>query len=97
MTILVTGGRGKIARAVATGLTAAGHDVRVASREPSTLGAAAVSYDPADPGPALHGISQVFLYSDPSSAPAFVLMQVVGGCVGLDMVTLLHPTRGVTS
>ncbi|WP_328523495.1 SDR family oxidoreductase [Kribbella sp. NBC_00359] len=72
MTILVTGGRGTIARAVATGLTAAGHDIRVASREPSTLGAAAVGYDPADPGPALHGISQVFLYSDPSSAPAFV-------------------------
>ena len=37
MTILVTGGRGAIARAVTAGLIAAGQDVRVASREPSAV------------------------------------------------------------
>jgi len=71
MTILVTGGRGKIARAVTAGLTAAGIDVRVASREPSSI-TSAVEYDPSNPAPALHDISQVFLYADPSSASAFV-------------------------
>jgi len=70
MTVLVTGGRGAIARAVTAGLIAAGQDVRVASREPSAL-ASAVAYDPSDPAPALRDISQVFLYSDPSTAPVF--------------------------
>jgi len=33
----------------------------------------------------------------PASAPAFVLMQIVGGAVGLGLVLLLHPARGATS
>ena len=86
MTILVTGGRGTIARAVTTGLTAAGQAVRVASREPSAAGAAAVTYDPDDPGPALQGISQVFLYADPSAAPAFV---AAAEAAGVKQVVLL--------
>jgi len=85
MTILVTGGRGKIARAVATGLTAAGHDLRIASREPSDVPAAVV-YDPADPAPAVDGISQVFLYADQSSAPAFV---AAAEAAGVKQVVLL--------
>jgi uncharacterized protein YbjT (DUF2867 family) len=74
MSILVTGGRGKIARAVHAGLVAAGHDVRVASREPADL-PGAIPLNPAHPvslANALDGISQVFLYSDPSTAELFV-------------------------
>jgi uncharacterized protein YbjT (DUF2867 family) len=74
MSILVTGGRGKIARAVHAGLVAAGHDVRVASREPADL-PGAIALNPAHPvslANALDGISQVFLYSDPSTAELFV-------------------------
>ncbi|MFK4087794.1 SDR family oxidoreductase [Kribbella sp. NPDC020789] len=86
MTILVTGGRGAIARAVASGLTAAGREVRIASREPADLGPSAVAYDPADPAPALAGVSQVFLYSDPHSAPAFV---AAADAAGVKQVVLL--------
>ncbi len=85
MPILVTGGRGKIARAVAAGLTASGHDVRVASREPSSV-PSAVEYDPANPAPALRDISQVFLYADPASAPAFV---AAAEAAGVKQVVLL--------
>ena len=86
MTILVTGGRGAIARAVSTGLTAAGQDVRIASREPAVLGPNAVAYDPADPAPALEGVSQVVLYADPQSAPAFV---AAADAAGVKQVVLL--------
>ncbi|GAB3932360.1 NAD(P)H-binding protein [Kribbella albertanoniae] len=86
MTILVTGGRGAIARAVTTGLTAAGQDVRIASREPADLGPTAVAYDPSDPTPALEGVSQVFLYADPASAPAFV---AAADAAGVKQVVLL--------
>jgi uncharacterized protein YbjT (DUF2867 family) len=74
MSVLVTGGRGKIARAVHAGLTAHGRDVRVASREPADL-PGAVALDTAHPvslANALDGISQVFLYADPSTAELFV-------------------------
>jgi len=73
MTILVTGGRGKIARAIHTGLTSAGLDVRLASREPADL-PGAVALDPTNPtslATALKDISQLFLYADPSSAARF--------------------------
>ncbi|MEV8373403.1 NAD(P)H-binding protein [Kribbella sp. NPDC056861] len=74
MSVLITGGRGKIARAVHTGLVAAGRTVRVASREPAGL-PGAVALNPAHPASlatALDGISQVFLYSDPTTAELFV-------------------------
>jgi glycerol uptake facilitator-like aquaporin len=38
-------------------------------------------------------LSDTFAGIAPSSAPIFVLMQVVGGAVGLALVVLLHPTR----
>ena len=41
-------------------------------------------------------LSDTFAGIAPSSVPAFLLMQVVGGAVGLGVVTLLHPTRGAT-
>jgi uncharacterized protein YbjT (DUF2867 family) len=85
MTILVTGGRGAIARAVTALLTDAGQDVRVASREPSAV-PSSVAYDAADPAPALRDISQVFLYSDPSTAPAFV---AAADAAGVKQVVLL--------
>jgi glycerol uptake facilitator-like aquaporin len=41
-------------------------------------------------------LSDTFAGIAPASAPAFVLMQVVGGAVGLGLVALLHPTRKAT-
>ncbi len=41
-------------------------------------------------------LSDTFAGIAPSSVPAFLLVQVVGGAVGLGVVTLLHPTRGAT-
>ncbi|MEU8224054.1 NAD(P)H-binding protein [Kribbella sp. NPDC048915] len=95
MTILVTGGRGAIARAVTAGLVDAGQDVRVASREPSAL-PSAVAYDPADPSPALRGISQVFLYSDPSTAPAFVAAAEAAGVKQVVLLSSLSALGGPT-
>jgi len=42
-------------------------------------------------------LSDTFAGIAPASAPGFVLMQLVGGAVGLALVTLLHPTRGATT
>jgi glycerol uptake facilitator-like aquaporin len=42
-------------------------------------------------------LSDTFAGIAPASVPAFVLMQVVGGAVGLGLVALLHPTREETS
>jgi uncharacterized protein YbjT (DUF2867 family) len=85
VTILITGGRGKIARAVTAGLAAAGVDVRVASREPSSI-PLAVEYDQTNPASALSDISQVFLYAEPASAPAFV---AAAESAGVKQVVLL--------
>lgn len=93
MTILVTGGRGAIARAVTAGLIAAGQDVRVASREPSAL-PSAVAYDAADPTPALRDISQVFLYSDPSTAPAFAAAAEAAGVKQVVLLSSLSSLGG---
>ena len=75
MTVLVTGGRGKIARAVAEGLLAAGLDVRIASRGPAAIPPPTVLLDfsaPASLDVAFQDVTQVFLYADPSTAQAFV-------------------------
>ncbi|TWD82261.1 uncharacterized protein YbjT (DUF2867 family) [Kribbella amoyensis] len=74
MTILVTGGRGRIARAVVAGLTAAGLDPRVASRDTSAV-PGSVPFDLTDPSTvsaALRDVTQVFLYAEPTTAAAFV-------------------------
>ena len=42
-------------------------------------------------------LSDTFAGIAPASAPAFVLMQVVGGAVGVGLIALLHPTRGATA
>jgi glycerol uptake facilitator-like aquaporin len=41
-------------------------------------------------------LSDTFAGIAPASAPAFVAMQLVGGAVGLALVTLLHPSPGAT-
>jgi glycerol uptake facilitator-like aquaporin len=41
-------------------------------------------------------LSDTFAGIAPASAPAFVAMQLVGGAVGLGLVTLLHPAPGAT-
>jgi uncharacterized protein YbjT (DUF2867 family) len=72
MSILITGGRGKIARAVHAGLTALGLDVRLASREPSESSITLDFTDPTSLTTALKDVTQVFLYADPGSAQSFV-------------------------
>src|SRR5690242_7101977 len=93
MTILVTGGRGAIARAVTAALIDAGQDVRVASRAPSAL-PSAVAYDAADPAPALQGVTQVFLYSDASTAPAFVAAAEAAGVKQVVLLSSLSALDG---
>jgi uncharacterized protein YbjT (DUF2867 family) len=79
MTTLVTGSRGRVARALTTLLTAAGEDVRAGSRAPEAFdappGVTPVPLDLADPvhfGPALKGVDAVFLYASSSHAEAFL-------------------------
>ena len=42
-------------------------------------------------------LSDTFAGIAPASVPAFVAMQCVGGAVGLGLVVLLHPHRGVAT
>ncbi|MFD1933157.1 SDR family oxidoreductase [Nonomuraea mangrovi] len=79
MTVLVTGARGSVARAVLDRLHAAGHAVRAASKNPADLrlpaGVEAVELVLTDPGTfeaALHGVSQVFLYPEPEGVDEFL-------------------------
>lgn len=77
MTILVTGARGHVGRAVLDALVAAGQDVRAASRDATTLDVptAKVSADLEDPSTldaALDGVESVFLYTRPSGIEGFV-------------------------
>jgi uncharacterized protein YbjT (DUF2867 family) len=79
MTILVTGARGKIGRQVLAGLSAAGRDVRAASRDAAALDLPAdvpvVSLDLSDPraaAKAFDGVDQVFLYAEPTGVEALL-------------------------
>jgi uncharacterized protein YbjT (DUF2867 family) len=79
MTILVTGARGHVGRAVLNALVAAGQDVRAASRDATTLevpdGVAKVRADLEDPSTldaALDGVRSVFLYVRPSGIDGLV-------------------------
>ncbi len=42
-------------------------------------------------------LSDTFAGIAPASVPAFVLMQVIGGAVGLGLIAVLHPTRGAAA
>jgi uncharacterized protein YbjT (DUF2867 family) len=79
MTILVTGARGHVGRAVLEALVAAGQDVRASSRDATTLdvpdGVAKVSADLEDASTldaALEGVSGVFLYTRPQGVDGVV-------------------------
>jgi uncharacterized protein YbjT (DUF2867 family) len=79
MTILVTGARGHVGRAVLDALVAAGQDVRASSRDATTLdvpsGVAKVSADLENPetlDAALDGIDAVFLYTQRQGIDGFV-------------------------
>lgn len=77
MTILVTGARGHVGRAVLDALVDAGQDVRASSRDAATLDVptAKVSADLEDPStldPALEGVDAVFLYTRPQGIEGFV-------------------------
>ncbi|MEV6646078.1 NAD(P)H-binding protein [Amycolatopsis sp. NPDC051371] len=77
MSVLVTGARGHVGRAVLDALVAAGQDVRAASRDATTLDVpvAKVSADLEDPSTldaALDGVSSVFLYTRPQGIEGFV-------------------------
>ncbi|MEV0650453.1 NAD(P)H-binding protein [Phytomonospora sp. NPDC050363] len=70
MTILVTGARGRVARAAVARLTAAGADVRAAGSDPSATppleGVGVIGLDLADPASvkaALDGVDRVFTYA----------------------------------
>ncbi|CAM5448650.1 nucleotide-diphosphate-sugar epimerase [Streptomyces avidinii] len=78
--ILVTGGRGAVARGLSGLLAAHGIPHRLASREPDKPGT--VHCDLSDPATfpgALAGIRSVFLYAEASAADAFVKEAVPAG------------------
>jgi uncharacterized protein YbjT (DUF2867 family) len=77
MSVLVTGARGHVGRAVLDALVAAGQDVRASSRDVATLDVptAKVAADLEDPSTldhALDGVEAVFLYTRPSGIEGFV-------------------------
>lgn len=79
MTILVTGGRGHVARSVVEQLLDRGEKVRLASRQPNAV-VASKSVEVVEAGvsrpdtlpQALAGVSKVFLYADPQGIDSFV-------------------------
>ncbi|RSS83880.1 NAD(P)H-binding protein [Streptomyces sp. WAC06614] len=80
MSILVTGGRGAVARGLTALLTERGIPFRLGSREPGTPGAVHCDLtDPATFPAALHGIRSVFLYAEAEAADAFVKEAVAAG------------------
>lgn len=77
MTILITGARGKVGRAVLDRLQAAGHAVRAASKSPADLDVPVETVEldltnPATFDAALAGVSQVFLYPEPDGIHALI-------------------------
>ncbi|MCK9875250.1 NAD(P)H-binding protein [Frankia sp. Ag45/Mut15] len=79
MTILVTGGRGGVARALVRELIAAGEAPRIASREPGRVaGVGEVPVVPLDLArpetvpAALEGVRAVFLYAEPAGIDGFL-------------------------
>lgn len=78
--ILVTGGRGAIARGLSDLLTARGVPHRLASREPDKPGTVHCDLtDPATFPGALAGVRSVFLYAEAAAVDAFVKEAVTAG------------------
>lgn len=100
MTILVTGGRGAIARHVVAGLLAAGVPVRAGSRNPAEAalpaGVEPVRVDQAEPDTlkaALDGVDKLFLYSDPKSIGAVIDASRAAGVRHLVLLSSLAVER----
>ncbi|WP_103352196.1 SDR family oxidoreductase [Amycolatopsis sp. CA-128772] len=79
MTILVTGARGNVARALVGQLLDSGHEVRAAGRDPGRArlpgGVAVVAADLARPGSwdvALEGVTKAFLYAGTAGLGGFL-------------------------
>lgn len=86
MTILVTGARGNVARSLVTQLRTAGRQVRAAGRVPEAVrppaGVEVVGADLARPdtlGPALAGITEVFLYAERGGLDGFLEQATAAG------------------
>ncbi|WP_018540805.1 MULTISPECIES: NAD(P)H-binding protein [unclassified Streptomyces] len=101
VTILVTGGRGHVARAVVGGLLAAGERVRVASRSPERAmvpsGVETVRADLADPATlsaALEGVRKVFLYADARGLDGFVAAAEAAGSPDVVLLSALGADGG---
>ncbi|KUL54467.1 NAD-dependent epimerase [Streptomyces sp. NRRL F-4489] len=101
MTILVTGGRGQVARAVVEGLLAAGQPVRVASRDPEKAvlpdGVEAVRADLSDPATlpaALDGVEKVFLYADAKGIGGFLAAAEAAGSPHIVLLSALGVETG---
>jgi uncharacterized protein YbjT (DUF2867 family) len=101
MTVLVTGGRGHVARAVVDGLLAAGQQVRVASRCPEETVVPAevetVRVDLADPETlpaALDGVTKVFLYADARGIDGFVKAAEAAGSPHIVLLSALGVEEG---
>ncbi|WP_327252873.1 NmrA family NAD(P)-binding protein [Streptomyces sp. NBC_01244] len=78
--VLVTGGRGSIARGLSALLAAHGVPHRLASREPDTPGTVHCDLtDPATFPEALAGVRSVFLYAEAAAIDAFVKEAVSAG------------------
>lgn len=80
MSILVTGGRGAVARGLSALLASRGLPYRLGSREPDTPDA--VHCDLTEPGTfpgALAGVRSVFLYAEPAAIEPFVAEAVAAG------------------
>ncbi|OKK14750.1 hypothetical protein AMK16_29855 [Streptomyces sp. CB00455] len=101
MTILVTGARGRVARAVLDRLHAAGLDLRAASARPAELtvpsgveSAGLVLDRPETFAPALRGVRQVFLYPEPAGIDDLIEAAATAGVehvVLLSSSTVLAP------
>ncbi|WP_039937302.1 SDR family oxidoreductase [Streptomyces himastatinicus] len=101
MTILVTGGRGHVARAVVDGLLGAGERVRVASRDPEKAvlpdGVETVRADLSDPDTlpaALAGVTKVFLYADAKGVDGFVAAAEAAGAPHTVLLSALGVEEG---
>lgn len=87
--ILVTGGRGRIARAAVTRLVAAGFPVRVASRAPDQLDVptGVETTGVTDWRLAFEGITAALLYADPSGVDGIVEAARAAGVARVTMVS----------
>ncbi|MFE2346567.1 SDR family oxidoreductase [Kitasatospora cineracea] len=100
MTVLITGARGQIGRAVLGRLHAAGRPVRAASARPSGLDVPAgvervelALNRPDTFAAALAGVRQVFLYPEPAGIDAFV---AAAGAAGVEHVVLLSSASALS-